>query len=233
MDYGLDLCCGPGGASKGYFDAGYNMIGVDIELQPSYPFAFEQADSIKVLDRLLQGGRVSGLSLDDFAFIHASPPCQSYSKALRHLAGDHPKLIDPLRILLRATGLPYVIENTPGAPLVNPVTLCGSMFRLASDGYQLVRHREFESSFSVMQLIDGCKLDARPVVGIYGGKVRNRRHIPAGSQRSRVGTTLPLELGQRAMGIDWMNARELSQAIPPAYTAHIGHALRRAFRGVA
>jgi len=119
-------------------------------------------------------------------------------------------------------GRPYVIENVEGAPLKNPVILCGSMFGLEADGYRLERHRQFEASFALPQLDHACKDDPRPVVGVYSGKVRNRRAISSGSQRSRVGTTLPLETGQAAMGIDWLNRNRLSQAIPPTYTRWIG-----------
>lgn len=208
----LDLYCCKGGAGYGYHLAGFEVTGVDIIPQPGYPFEFVQADAIEYL---LAHGHL-------FDFIHASPPCQAHSD-LRNTwnAHEHADLIPATREALQAIGRPYVIENVEGAPLKDPVVLCGSMFGLGAEGYRLERHRQFESSFPLPQPDHACKGNSRPVIGIYGGKVRNRRAIPSGSQQSRVGTTLPLELGQEAMGIDWMNRKGLSQAIPPAYTRWI------------
>jgi DNA (cytosine-5)-methyltransferase 1 len=206
----LDLCCWRGGAGYGYHLAGFEVVGVDIKPQPEYPFEFHQADAL-------------AFPLDGFDAVHISPPCQPHSD-LKHAwnAHHHEDLIPAARERLIASGLPYVIENVPGAPLKDPVTLCGCMFGLGTEEYRLERKRLFEASFPLPQPECTCAGDARPVVGVYGGKIRNRRAIPTGSQRSRVGTTLPLELGQEAMGITWMNRLGLSQAIPPAYTRFIG-----------
>jgi DNA (cytosine-5)-methyltransferase 1 len=205
----LDLYCGAGGASKGYADAGFEIVGVDICSMPSYPYEFHQADAMT-------------FPLDGFDAIHASPPCQAHT-ALRYTSGKASQsLVADTRGRLLAVGVPWIIENVPGAPLVEPVTLCGSMFDLGSHGYRLIRHRLFEASFEIPQPVDRCQQDPRPVVGIYGGKVRNRRAVAYGSPRSRVGTTLPLEIGTEAMGITWMDRQRLSQAIPSAYTRYIG-----------
>lgn len=208
----LDLYCGGGGAGYGYSLAGMAVTGIDLVPQPDYPFAFVQADAVSYARRY---GHL-------FDFIHASPPCQAHTD-LKHAwnARQHDDLIPATRAALQATGKPWVIENVKGAPLRNPVTLCGSMFGLVADGYRLVRHRQFETSFPLTQQTDLCRNDSRPVVGIYGGKVRNRRAVTTGSQRSRVGTTLPLELGQKAMGVGWLSRGALSQAVPPAYTLWI------------
>jgi DNA (cytosine-5)-methyltransferase 1 len=208
----LDLYCCGGGAGYGYHLAGFEVVGVDKFPQPDYPFEFVQADAVEYLT---ENGNL-------FDFIHASPPCQAHTD-LKHAwnAHEHEDLIPATREALRAVGRPYVIENVQGAPLKDPVILCGSMFDLEADGYRLERHRQFEASFALPQPEDACKEDPRPVVGVYGGKVRNRRAIGTGSQRSRVGTTLPLETGQAAMGIGWLNRGRLSQAIPPAYTEWI------------
>ena len=122
------------------------MVGVDINSQPHYPFTFFQDDALGYIE--------DGEGWDDlmgfFDAIHASPPCQAYSRT-GHLAraqgNEQSKmdLVGPTRELLIATGLPYVIENVPGAPLVDPVTLCGSMFGLA-----VRRHRLFESNVALM-----------------------------------------------------------------------------------
>jgi DNA (cytosine-5)-methyltransferase 1 len=219
----LDLFCKAGGAGYGYWLAGQDsqarggpavaVTGVDSEPQPRYPFGFREADALT-------------FPLDGFDLIHASPPCQAHSD-LRNAWNARPRgdLIPAVRERLEASGLPWVIENVPGAPLKNPVTLCGCMFGLGTPEYRLERKRLFETSFPLGQPACACASDPRPVVGVYGGKIRNRRAIATGSQRSRVGTTLPLETGQQAMGITWMTRGELSQAVPPAYTRFIGRSL--------
>lgn len=216
----LDLYCCGGGGGYGYHLAGFEVTGVDLLPQPAYPFRFIQADAVGYL---LEHG-------NEYDFIHASPPCQPHSD-LRNAwnAHDHEDLIPATREALMSVGRPYVIENVEGAPLKDPVILCGSMFGLGTEEYKLIRHRQFESSFLLPQPDDLCRADERPVVGVYGGKVRNRRAITTSSQRSRVGTTLPLSLGQESMGIGWLNGVKLSQAIPPAYTRWIGETWLSAF----
>jgi DNA (cytosine-5)-methyltransferase 1 len=157
----LDLFCGAGGCSAGYERAGFEVVGVDIEPQPNYPFEFHQADALT-------------FPRDGFDVIHASPPCQAFS-ALKHLTTrEHPRLVEPARAMLRESGLPYVIENVVGAPLLSPVMLCGSGF-----GLDVQRHRLFETNFPVMS--PGCAhgrnaaakfvMDGRPsrVVKVNGG----------------------------------------------------------------
>jgi DNA (cytosine-5)-methyltransferase 1 len=215
----LDLFSGAGGAAVGYARAGFEVVGVDIEPQPNYPFEFVRSDALDVL-RL---GLVAGPApmdfvgpVEQFDAIHASPPCQAHTalSALEQVkAKNHPDLVGPTRELLEATGLPYVIENVVGAPLRNPTMLCGSAF-----GLDVRRHRLFETNFPLMS--PGCahgQQEARfdiyehgkwrksPTVAVYGhggGKSRENWHD--------------------AMDIDWMTHRELAQAIPPAYTEHVG-----------
>jgi DNA (cytosine-5)-methyltransferase 1 len=128
----LDLFCCAGGAAMGYHQAGFEVVGVDIAPQRRYPFAFIQSDALKLDPRFLAL----------FDAIHASPPCQAYSKAQRLRKNDHPDLIIPTRKMLEATGLPYVIENVPGSPLRSPATLCGGMF----SELKVYRHRWFETN---------------------------------------------------------------------------------------
>jgi DNA (cytosine-5)-methyltransferase 1 len=220
----LDLFCCAGGAGMGYHRAGFDVVGVDIAPQPHYPFEFHQGDALDVLHILLAGGSITfsngeTLSLSDFAAVHASPPCQAYSD-LRHAwnAGVHPELIEPTRDALELTGLPWVIENVEGAPLHNPTILCGSMFGLGIPGYQLRRHRQFETSDGVFGLIPGCH-HSGPVVGVYGDHLRSRGHWRKGADFPGQDKVL---LAGEALGIDWMNWHELSQSIPPAYTEFIG-----------
>lgn len=204
----LDLFCGAGGAAMGYHRAGFDVVGVDIEAQPRYPFAFHQADALT-------------FPLDGFDAIHASPPCQRYSAATtvhgRDVIESHPDLIDPLRPLLQATGLPYVIENVPGAPLRAALILCGSMF-----GLEVRRHRLFEGAVPMMAPASCNHSEA--AVPVYG-------HTGAGANRGRErerGRSNGVADWRRAMGIDWMGVNELAEAIPPAYTEYIGRRLMAA-----
>ena len=148
--------------------------------------------------------------------IHSSPPCQAHTSLnVMWNAKKHPDLVAITREKLKESGLPYIIENVPGAPLVGPIILCGSMFGLSAGPYDLRRHRLFECSFHVHQ--EKCShVKGKPVIGVYGDHVRCKRR----------NGDLPMARGKpladEAMGIDWMNFRELSQAIPPAYTHHIG-----------
>jgi len=190
----------------GYWRAGFYVVGVDNRPQPHYPFAFVQADA---LEYVAQMGRY-------FDAIHASPPCQAFT-ALRTMpnVGKHADLVEPTRERLVATGKPWVIENVPGAPLVNPTVLCGTMFGLNANGRQLRRQRLFETSFTV-GLVSPC--NHKPgTVGVYGhsGGYSSRDATPLSSASERCA----------AMGIDWMTQAELSQAIPPAYTEFIGRRL--------
>jgi DNA (cytosine-5)-methyltransferase 1 len=215
----LDLFCGAGGCSVGYHRAGFDVLGVDIKPQPNYPFEFIQADAVEFLERMVAGGTYEWKGPGLFSAVHASPPCQAYS-TLGSLWKDseHPDLVAPVRELLRAWGLPYVIENVVGAPLENPVMLCGSTFGLGANGRQLRRHRLFESNIGIMAY--PCQHVGQPV-GVYG-------HGGGGSMtRGYKGTG---EEYYDAMGMHWpgLTRREIAQAIPPAYTEHIGHYLMRA-----
>lgn len=212
----LDLFSGAGGAGYGYHLAGFEVTGVDIRFQHRYPFDFVNADALAYLDEFGH----------EFDAIHASPPCQAHS-AMRtmHNALPHRDLIPETRRLLQETGRPYVIENVVGAELHDPVLLCGSMFGLGCAGGQLLRHRLFETSFAVPQM--ACRHEpGLPVIGVYGGHVRDRRRRHDSQHRGR--ETFGIADAEAAMEIDWMTLAELSQAIPPAYTRHLGGLLRMA-----
>lgn len=208
----LDLFCGAGGAAEGYRRAGFDVIGVDVVLQPRYPFSFHHFDALDYLDKW--GG-------DPFDAIHASPPCQSYLNlgAVNRKLGrsyEYPNLIAATRERLAATGLPYVIENVADAKpeLIDPVRICGTGLNLP-----LRRHRLFESNIAITGIACNHKAFSEPkywtgwrpkgehrlstVVQVYGN-AGGREHWPT------------------AMGIDWMTAKEMTEAIPPAYTEHIG-----------
>lgn len=139
-----------------------------------------------------------------------------------HNARRHADLIPETRRLLEASGRPYIIENVVGAELRDPLLLCGSMFGLRCRGGQLLRHRLFETSFPVTPL--RCCHDMElPVIGVYGGHVRDRRRRQHSQHRGR--ETFGLADAQAAMEIDWMTLAEMSQAIPPAYTRYLGRCL--------
>jgi DNA (cytosine-5)-methyltransferase 1 len=202
----LDLFSGAGGAAMGYHRAGFDVVGVDIEPQPRYPFDFIEADWREPL-RFLPGlwereGRPY--------LIHASPPCQRYSTMTKRWArsDDHPDLIEPVRDELIAIGAPFVIENVVGAPLINPIRLCGSSFGLA-----VRRHRLFELSEPPL-LVPPCA-HTGPALQVNGNPGGSSRRDP----NARFGGVDEWRAG---MGIEWMTAAELREAIPPAYTEWIG-----------
>ncbi len=198
----LDLFCGAGGAAVGYYRAGFEVVGVDINPQPHYPFEFYQGDALTYPTK-------------DFDAIHASPPCQAYS-SLRFIGKqehkEHPALIVPVREMLQASGLSFVIENVQGAPLISPIVLCGQFF-----GLGVRRHRLFEVSFPLAQ--PNCKPFHKPrPIAVYGDHPQN-------SKNSSINRAHTLKDGQDAMGIDWMPWKTLTQSIPPAYTEYIGKQL--------
>ena len=204
----LDLFCGAGGASVGYHRAGFDVVGVDIEPHPDYPFPLLVADALEfVLD---------WADAWNFDAIHASPPCQRFSTATGDNRDKWPDLIESTRQALDATGLPWVIENVPQAPLQDPIRLCGSSFGLA-----VRRHRHFESNVPLVGT--ECRHQGTPV-GVYGQHPDRREHLrPDGTRRGAKARSLAE--GQAAMGIDWMTWPDLVESIPPAYTEHIGRQL--------
>jgi len=200
----LDAFSGAGGCAAGYARAGFRVLGVDHRPQPRYPYEFVQADALDFLARIDPA---------DWDAIHASPPCQVYSRTRSLGRGDHPDLVAATRELLLATGLPYVIENVPGAPLRDFVVLEGQMF----EGLRTQRKRWFETNWP---LTVPFLRSPRPAPNAKMG----RRPKP-GQWIHVVGNGGPSMGWPDAMGIDWMTRDELSQAIPPAYTELIGSQL--------
>lgn len=204
----LDLFCCAGGASMGLARAGFDMTGVDIRPQPRYPFRFVQADALGPLP----------FALSDFDFIWASPPCQRHVRGLRNSPGydrdDHLDLIPQTRRLLKASGVPFVIENVPGAPIRADFKLHGHMF----PGLRVIRERWFETSWAGFALTPSCPqgLLDQGYLSIAGTGVQ--KWCLDRGQRFGVADA------RAAMGIDWMTRAELSQAIPPAYGEFIGRA---------
>jgi DNA (cytosine-5)-methyltransferase 1 len=217
----LDLFCGAGGAAMGYYRAGFDVIGVDLHPQPRYPFPFYQGDALRFWDAL------DGAS-GNIAAVHASPPCQRFSTATKRNRTelDHPDLIAPIRRILRQLGLPYVIENVPTAPLLDPVLACGTSLNLHYDGFRLRRHRAFESNvdLSGVFLACSCEFSTLPVLDVTGGGDTRKPRIDGGGGRPRKGNAAQ---ARAIMGIEWATKRELNEAIPPAYTTPIGKQLQK------
>lgn len=199
----LDLFCGAGGAAMGYHRAGFDVIGVDVSPQPNFPFEFHQCDALKFF---LENWR-------RFDALHASPPCQAFTNAQKIRGNSHPDYVRSIREAFRLSGTPWVIENVPGAPLLDPVTLCGTMFGLGT-----YRHRLFESNRPLQEPVHPehtaptAKMGRPPKPGEF-------MHV--------VGNFSGVQQAREAMGIDWMTRDELRESIPPAYTEHIGRQLRR------
>lgn len=192
----------------GYQRAGFEVVGVDIDPQPRYPFEFIRHDAL-TLDADF---------LNSFDAIHASPPCQSYSDlAKRNGNADMwPRLVEPVRALLRSTGLPYIIENVEGAPLEDPIVLCGTMFPLL----RVIRHRLFESNFAIEVPAHG----KHPLVFTHDKRKRHYGMLDQDQSFVQVtgGGNCSIANAKDAMGIDWMIKNELNESIPPAYTQFLG-----------
>lgn len=201
----LDLFCCQGGTTRGYQRAGFRVTGVDIEPQPRYVGdEFIQADALEVL--------ANATFLAQFDALAGSPPCQDYSRAMRHLTAGYPRLIDPVRERFQSSGLPWIIENVPGAPLplqtdlfgAHGVELCGTMF-----GLPVWRHRLFETSFPVAAP-RGCDHSLQPM--------NPHRAVRPGGRTTE-------QAWREAMGVGWTDKDGGREAVPPAYTEHIGRTL--------
>lgn len=207
----LDLFCCAGGAGVGYARAGFEVVGVDLSPQPNYPFEFSQADALK-LDRDF---------LASFDAVHASPPCQSYSDLAKRNGNGHmwPRLVEPTRKLLRSLGVPYIIENVEGAPLLDPVVLCGTMF----PELRVIRHRLFESNVELEVPPHG----KHPLVFTHDKRKNHYGKLDQDTSFVQVtgGGNCTIRNAKAAMGIDWMTKNELNEAIPPVYTEYLGQQL--------
>lgn len=212
----LDLFCCAGGAAVGYARAGFEVVGVDIAPQPNYPFEFIQGDALR-LDRDF---------LSSFDAVHASPPCQSYSDLAKRNRNGHmwPRLVEPTRKLLRSLGVPYVIENVEGAPLLDPVVLCGTMF----PGLRVIRHRLFESNVELIVPRHG----KHPLVFTHDKRKAHYGRLNQDTAFVQVtgGGNCSIANARDAMGIDWMTKNELNESIPPAYTKYLGRQMLRQIR---
>jgi DNA (cytosine-5)-methyltransferase 1 len=204
MKRALDLFCKAGGATKGLQRAGYHVTGVDIEPQPHYcGDVFYQADAME-------------FDLSGYDLIWASPPCPRYSRITQaNNRNNHPDLVAPIRDRLSNQSLPYIIENVEGAPLRNPLLLCGTMF-----GLLVLRHRLFETNPPIYFPPATCA-HQRLVV------TRGKRPDRSNHYASVVGHFSDVDFAREAMGIDWMTRDELANAIPPAYSYFLAMELQK------
>jgi len=210
----LDAFCCAGGASKGYHDAGFEVVGVDLVSQPNYPYEFVQGDAVKLL-----GDRGFMAQFDAAA---GSPPCQGYSQMTRcrpGLAAEYPRLLPAVKELCRAWGGPWIIENVEGSGLAHQcdllgthgIMLCPMMF-----GRELYRHRYFEASFP---------LEAPRQHPRHDKPASKAGHWKPGTVISVAGNCAPIGLAREVMGIDWTTRDELREAIPPYFTEYLGRIL--------
>lgn len=215
----LDLFSCAGGAAVGYYRAGFEVVGVDINSQSNYPFEHHVADAVEFVK---EHGH-------EFDAIHASPPCQAFSKTKTLHSNEHPDLIEPTREALVASGEPWVIENVVGAPLMNPLKLSGQHFGMVAedvDGVplKLVRNRLFESNIPLAapgEFFANKDIQTASVYGAGGGWTPAHRDNP-----DRRGGYIPhTDVVKELLGIDWMTKHEMSQSIPPVFTEFVGRQL--------
>lgn len=195
----LDLFCCQGGAAAGYAAAGFEVVGVDWDPQPRYPYEFHQGDALT-------------WPLDGFDVVHASPPCQAYTAAQTIRKNDHPELVEPIRARLLAWGGAYIIENVVGAPLLDTVMLCGTMF-----GLYTYRHRLFESNTELLQPIHYPH---------SGSPIKMGRPLAHGDYYTAVGNFTNVEYVRADLGVPWMTREGVRECIPPAYTQFLGKRMR-------
>jgi len=212
----LDVCCKAGLASDGYAAAGFEVVGIDRDPQPNYPYKFIQADLRDLAPQWIA---------ENFDAVAGSPPCWQHS-VLRHRTGrEYEDFISDTRALFEASGLPYVIENVEGAPLKDPLVLCGTQF---PGRLRVKRHRLFESNIEL----------AAPMPHPRG---KHPLHFTHDKRKAHYGqldewTAFVSVNGggncSKAAALDAMGVRdrpltkdELNQGVPPVYTEHIGRQL--------
>jgi len=211
----LDLFCCEGGAAMGYHMAGFFVVGMDQDWQPNYPFFMRRE---RLFDE--QEGAFAQWVRENFDAVHASPPCQKHTDLARQSKRDYPCFIEATRRVLRMTGLPYVIENVEGSPLISPVRLCGTMF----PELRVLRHRLFETNWPLWAP-DKC--GPHPLVFTHDKRKAHYGNLDQTKAFVQVtgGGNCSVAAARDAMRMDWATKRGLNEAIPPAYTRFIGRQL--------
>lgn len=206
----LDLFSGAGGAAKGYADAGFEVVGVDLHPQPEFPFEIHQADALTFLAE----------HVGEFDAYHASPPCHDHS-ALSSFTGKDGtgELLTQTHAIFSELSEPWVIENVGRAKMPGALVLCGSEFGLQHDGWWLSRHRQFLSNVPLWGA-GGCRCSGKKIAGVYG-------HSDGPVYKpGRKGWSVPTPFAQQLLATPWINNRhQIAQAIPPAYTEFVGEQL--------
>jgi DNA (cytosine-5)-methyltransferase 1 len=202
----LDFFCCQGAASKGYADAGFEVIGIDVFDQLLYPYQFIKGDAIALFEELVKRLKPQA--------VVGSPPCQAFSATQRIQGRAHPRLIAPFRELCEASGLPYVIENVEDAraELKSPITLCGAMF----PGLNTYRHRLFESNVTIS--VPEHPQHTRSTV-------KMGRPLMPGDWYHAVGNFSGVDYVRKNMGVPWMTRDGIRECIPPVYAEYIGRQL--------
>lgn len=222
----LDLFCGAGGVTKGLQRAGFHVLGVDIDFQPNYVGdLFIKGDVMEILaETLLRPGFIT----EDIDFVWASPPCQAYTDLQKQNKRKYDDLIAAVREALQTIGLPYVIENVEGAPLIDPVRICGA----SVPGLRVIRHRLFESNLPLVGI--DCP-DDHPLVFTHDKRKAHYGQLDQDLSFVQVtgGGNATIANKRSAMGIDWMTNDEINEAIPPLYAQWIGTQVQLALRGAA
>lgn len=211
----LDLYCGAGGATRGYQQAGFYVVGVDIVDQPDYC-----GDEFRRMDALAADPR-------HFDFVHASPPCQADCTltAGTNKGRVYPNLTNATRDHLRRHGVPYVLENPTGrTSLRRDAMLCGEMFGLA-----VIRHRIFEFGGPFRVGAPEHRRHRGRVAGMRHGEWFTGPYFAVYGEGGGKGT---VDQWRDAMGIDWTTSRRsIAEAIPPAYTRYLGRHLLMQLNG--
>lgn len=204
----LDLYCCQGGASAGYVAAGFDVTGVDMDPQPRYPYRFVRDSALGYLFHVIETGEIG-----QYAAVAASPPCQGYAAARTIRGNEHPSAdqLPLVRQMLAECGIPYIIENVVGAPMRDPVMLCGTMF-----GLRTYRHRLFESN---------VPLAAPPHPRHIRTAVKLGRKLSPDDFYTAVGNFHSVGIVREDMGVPWMSRDGVRESIPPAYTEHLGRQL--------
>ena len=219
----LDLFCGGGGCSVGYYRAGFDVVGVDMVRQPEYPFEFHLGNALTY-------------PLDGFDAVHASPPCKAFTPAgngarqAETLFPVHDDLLTPMLDRLSGLTIPWVVENVPNAPMPSGSAIyCGSSF-----GLDVRRHRLFASNVPVVApACDHGRWTPRFQSLDWKARTAGKLASVVSVHGNLQGGADTLELRRQAMGIKWMSNDRLTQAIPPAYTEHIGGQLLHALKAAA